>query len=150
VARRALCLHISLEALAVLERRQLRLARVGDGPAGCPRLRVVGSALQCLERALDALVALLVESRELVRRAVTRLGMDRFAVAPVDGNARSRAEGQRLAPQRALPADLPQRHQVVLPEVRHRLGSRAPLLQQPPPLPMAGGAWHRRRLARRR
>ena len=47
--------------------------------------------------------------------------------------------GQRTPALHALPADLPQRHQGVLPEVRHRLGIRPQLLSQPPQLHIAVG-----------
>jgi hypothetical protein len=69
---------------------------------------------------------------------VALCGVDRFALAAVNGHESPREEVQLLAPQRALPADWPQRHQVVLPEVRNRLVIRPQLLSQPPHLLMAG------------
>ena len=80
--------------------------------------------VQGLERALDALVDLLEGFAELVLGEVTLFGVDRFALAAVDGDERARKEVQLLTQPRELTPDLPQGPQVVLAEVRHRLGIR--------------------------
>ena len=88
-------------------------------------------AVKFLEIALDALVDLLEEFRELVLGEVALFGVDRFELAAVDGDEFAREEVQLLAQQRELTADLPQGLQVVLAEVRNRLVIRPQLLQQP-------------------
>jgi len=87
--------------------------------------------VQCLKRALDALVDLLEAVLALVRSAVVRFGVDRFARAAVNGDAFPRDEVQLLAQQRARTVDLPQRLQVVLPAARYRLVIRPQRLSQP-------------------
>ena len=74
----------------------------------------------------------LAEGRQLGLGAVARFGVDRFALAAVNGPACPRDEGPRLPSHRALAPDLPQGLQGVLAEVRHRLVSRPQLLSQPP------------------
>jgi hypothetical protein len=95
--------------------------------------------VQCLARALDALVALLEEFGELCLGEVTLFGLDGFALAAVDGDEVPRDEVQLLAEPGALTADLPQGLPVVLPEVRPRLVIRPQRLSQPPQLHLAVG-----------
>jgi len=95
-ARCSLCLPGGIAPLAVLERLQLRLDIGRDGTAGCPRLVLVVLAVQCLELALDAWVDLLEEFRQLVLGEVALFGVDRFALAAVNGHECSREEIQRL------------------------------------------------------
>ena len=97
-------------------------------PARGPHLLVVFLAVQCLAIALDAVVNLLAAVRELVLGAGARCGVNRFALTAVDGDECPREAGQLRAPPRALPADLPQRPQGVLPAGRTRLVSRSQLL----------------------
>ena len=123
----------------MLEGGDLGLSMGGDGTARCACIVLVVLTVQCLERALDALVELLEEVLALVRSDVARFGVDRFALAAVHGDACPRAEVQRLAQQRARTADLPQRLQVVRPAVRHRRVLRPQLLSQPHDLTMPVG-----------
>jgi hypothetical protein len=138
-ARLSLGLHTDREELALLERRQLRLSIVRACPAGCPRILFVILALKVLERALDTLVDLLEEMLALVRSDVALFGVDRFALAAVDGDEGARAQVQWLAQPRALPADLPQGLQVGLPAVGYRLVIRPQLLPQPHELSLPVG-----------
>jgi hypothetical protein len=89
---------------------------------------LVSLAVKFLEIALDALVNLLEGFRELVLGKVALFGIDRFALAAVESDEFTREEVQPFAQHCELPADLPQRHQVVLTDVRHRLVIRAQLL----------------------
>ena len=104
-----------------------------------PRILWGVLAVKFLELALDALVDLLEKLLALVRGEVALSGVDRFALAAVDGDEFNQAEVQLLAQPCALPADLPQGCQGVLPEVRNRLVSRSPLLQPPQQLDIPGG-----------
>jgi hypothetical protein len=110
-----------------------------DGTAGGACIVLGVLTVQFLERALDALVDLREEVLELVRSAVARFGVDRFARAAVNGDEVPRAEVQRRAQPRALTADRPHRLQGVLPAGRHRLVSRPQLLAQPHSLHMPVG-----------
>jgi hypothetical protein len=101
------CLQSFLEERARLERLPLRLYIFRDCTAGCPHLLWVSLTVQCLAIARNALVDRLEERRELVRRAGALLGIDRFALAAVNGAKGPRQEGELLAQQRHLPADLP-------------------------------------------
>lgn len=132
----SLCLQTGIEELALWERLKLRLSIVRDGTTRCPRILLVILAVPFLEIALDALVDLLEELRELVRGTVARLGVDRFALAAVDGAEFPRAELPLLAQPWALTADLPKGHQVVLTAVRPRRVIRSQLLEQPHQLTM--------------
>lgn len=69
---------------------------VRDGTAGCPRIVLVVLAVQCLERTLDAWVDLLEELRQRGLGAVALFGVDRFALAAVNGHEFPRAEVQLL------------------------------------------------------
>jgi hypothetical protein len=119
------------EERALLERCALRLDIVCDCTAGGPRILVGVPAVKCRERVLDALVELPVEPLELAPGEVALFGVDRFALAAVNGDELTRKEVQLLAEQRARTADLPDGLQVVLTEVRHRLVIKPQLLQQP-------------------
>jgi hypothetical protein len=63
-------------------------------------------------------------------------GVDRFELAAVNSDKFTREEVELFAQHRALPANLAQRLQVVLPEVRNRLGLWSQLLSEPHQLHM--------------
>ena len=81
----------------MLEGRNLCLYICCDGAARCSRLILVILAVQVLEITLDALVDLPETVRELVRRKVALLGVDRFELAAVNGHEFPREEVQLLA-----------------------------------------------------
>ena len=112
----------------MLEGLNFRLDIVCDSTTGCPRIVLGLLAVQFMELARDALVALLEEFRQLVRGEVVRFGIDRSQLAPVDGHEFPGEEVELLTQHRELATDLPQRLQVVLAEVRHCLVIWAQLL----------------------
>jgi hypothetical protein len=138
-ARFSLGLHIGLAALAVLKRRKLRLAMVCDSTAGCPCILLGILAVQVFEIALDALINLREEFRQFVPGEGALFGIDRFALAAIDGHECPREAIQLLAQHRTLATDLPQGLQVVLPKVRNRLVIRTQLLSQPHELNVSVG-----------
>jgi hypothetical protein len=123
----------------VLERCDLRLYIFCDCPTGCPRLLVGVPAVKCRERVLDALVDRPEEPLELGPGEVALFGVDRCALAAVNGDERTRKEVQLRAEPRKGAADLPDGLQVVLTAGRTRLVIRPQRLQQPQQCDMPGG-----------
>ena len=62
------------------------------------------------------------------KKPVALFGVDRFELAAVNSDEFTREEVELFAQHRELPANLAQRLQVVLPEVRNRLGIWSQLL----------------------
>ena len=123
----------------MLQRLQLRLDLVCASPAGGPCLLWGILAVQVFARALEAWSKLREACRPCVPGDGALCGLDRFALAAIEGHECPRDEIPRLAQHRQRATDLPQGLQGVLPNVRHRRVSRAQLLEQPHSRTVSGG-----------
>jgi hypothetical protein len=138
-ARFSLGRHIGRAELAVRKRLTLRPDLVCDRTAGGPCLLWGSLAVQVFARAREALLKLRVELRQCGPGAVALFGMDRCALAALDGHEVPRDELPLRAQHRTLATDLPQGLQGVLPTGRQRRVIGAQLLSPPHELNVSVG-----------